>query len=78
MANEIELNEEQLSSVTGGSFSLVNIGQLATNALSQNNVAFAPTIGFATSGKKGETEFVQQGAGIGQGNIAVQGASNQA
>jgi bacteriocin-like protein len=78
MANEIELNEEQLASVTGGSFSLTSINQLAGNLLTQNNVAFAPTLGFATSGKKGETEFVQQGAGIGQGNIAVQSASNQA
>jgi len=76
MSNEIELNEEQLASVTGGSFSLVNLNQLAANSLSQSNVAFAPTLGFATSGKEGSTEFAQQGAQIGLGNIAVQGASN--
>jgi len=76
MTNEIELNEEQLAGVTGGSFSLINISQLATNTLSQTNVAFAPTVGFATSGKEGSTTFVQEGARIGLGNIAVQSSSN--
>ena len=76
MTNEIELNEEQLASVTGGSFSFTSLNQLAHNSLTQTNVAIAPTIGFATSGKKGSTEFVQQGAQIGLGNIAVQSSSN--
>jgi hypothetical protein len=79
MANEIELNEEQLAEVTGGkgsSFDLTNVFQLAGNSLSQSNVAVAPTVGFATSGKHGSTEFLQEGAHIGLGNIAVQSASN--
>jgi bacteriocin-like protein len=79
MANEIELNEEQLASVSGGkgfNFDFTNIAQSAGNTLSQTNVAVAPTIGFATSGKHGSTEFLQEGAQIGLGNIAVQSAQN--
>jgi len=76
MTNEIELNEEQLASVTGGSVNITTLLQTATNSLSQSNVAIAPTIGFATSGKEGDTTFVQQGAQIGLGNIAVQSAQN--
>ena len=78
MTNEFELNEEQLASVTGGSFSfdITKISQSAHNSLRQSNVAIAPTVGFASSGKHGSTEFAQQGAQIGLGNIAVQGASN--
>jgi hypothetical protein len=77
MSNEIELNEEQLTSVTGGkSIDITTILQGAGNLLTQSNTAIAPTLGFATSGKKGETVFEQQGAGIGQGNIAVQSAQN--
>ncbi len=76
MANEIELNEEQLAAVTGGSFSFTTIAQVATNSLTQSNAAFAPTLGFASSGKEGSTVFAQQGAQIGLGNIAVQSSSN--
>ncbi len=77
MTNEIELNEEQLASVTGGkSVDITTLLQGATNSLSQSNIAIAPTIGFATSGKKGDTTFVQEGAQIGLGNIAVQSAQN--
>ncbi len=76
MTNEIELNEEQLAGVTGGSVDITSILQSATNTLSQTNVAFAPTVGFATSGKEGSTTFVQEGARIGLGNIAVQSSSN--
>jgi bacteriocin-like protein len=77
MSNEIELSEEQLASVTGGKkIEIITIVEIANNSLSQSNIAIAPTIGFATSGKKGKTLFEQQGARIGQGNIAVQQASN--
>jgi len=77
MNNEIELNEEQLAEVTGGfSIDITKISQSAHNSLEQSNVAFAPTVGFATSGKKGTTVFAQQGAQIGLGNIAVQSSSN--
>jgi len=77
MNNEIELNDEQLAEVAGGfSINITKLTQSAHNSLEQSNVAFAPTIGFATSGKKGSTEFVQQGAQIGLGNIAVQSSSN--
>jgi len=76
MANEIELNEEQLAGVTGGSIDITSIFQASHNHLDQSNAAFAPTIGFATSGKKGSTAFAQQGAQIGLGNIAVQSSSN--
>ena len=79
MANEIELNDEQLAEVTGGSsfsFDLTKISQAASNSLGQSNVAVAPTFGVATSGKKGETAFEQIGAQIGLGNIAVQSANN--
>ena len=77
MNNEIELNEEQLAEVAGGfSIDITKITQSAHNSLSQTNVAFAPTVGFATSGKKGTTEFMQQGAQIGLGNIAVQSSQN--
>ena len=81
MANEIELNDEQLAEVTGGSsfsFDLTKLSQAAGNSLNQTNVAVAPTFGFASSGKKGETSFAQEGAQIGLGNIAVQSASNNA
>ena len=81
MANEIELNDEQLAEVTGGSsfsFDLTKLSQAASNTLRQSNVAIAPTVGIATSGKNGETSFVQEGAQIGLGNIAVQSASNNA
>jgi len=76
MNNEIELNDEQLAEVAGGSFSFTQLTQSAHNSLEQSNVAFAGTIGFATSGKKGTTVFAQQGAQIGLGNIAVQSSSN--
>jgi bacteriocin-like protein len=79
MSNEIELNEEQLASVTGGkgfNLDITSITQGATNSLSQGNAAFAPTVGFATSGKHGSTSFAQEGAQIGLGNIAVQSAQN--
>jgi hypothetical protein len=81
MANEIELNDEQLAEVTGGksiSLDIVKISQAARNTLGQSNVAIAPTIGIASSGKNGETSFAQEGAQIGLGNIAVQSAGNNA
>jgi len=77
MNNEIELNEEQLAEVAGGfSLNITKITQSAHNSLEQSNVAVAPTVGFATSGKKGTTAFEQMGAQIGLGNIAVQSSSN--
>jgi hypothetical protein len=77
MTNGIELNDAQLSEVIGGSttntfdsFKSINLFNI------QQNIAEAPTFGWASSGKDGTTTFVQQGAQIGLGNTNVQVASN--
>ena len=79
MSNEIELNEEQLAEVTGGSrsFSLTDIAQTAGSFTLQSNSVNAPVNVFALGGgKNSTTEALGQGANISTGNTAVSLNSN--
>jgi bacteriocin-like protein len=77
MTNGIELNDQELSEVIGGkTTNTIDINKLASLTNIQGNAAFAPTFGFATSGKDGTTSFEQLGSEIGLGNTNVQIASN--
>jgi hypothetical protein len=81
MSNEIELNEEQLAEVTGGSrsFSLTDIAQTAGSFTAQSNSINAPVNVFAIGGgKNSTTEALAQGANISTGNTAVSLNSNNA
>jgi hypothetical protein len=78
MSNEIELNDEQLSEVTGGRNS-IDISQFAGVFTGQSNVVSAPTIAFANnSGRNGGATALAQGANVSVGNTAVTLNGNQA
>jgi hypothetical protein len=81
MFNEIELNEEQLAEVTGGSrsFDITNIQQFAGSFTAQSNNINAPVNVFALGGgKDSTTEALGQGANISSGNTGVSLVSNNA
>jgi hypothetical protein len=81
MNNEIELNDEQLAEVTGGSRSIdiTNISQFAGSFTAQSNDVSAPVNVFALGGgKNSTTEALGQGANISTGNTAVSLNSNNA
>jgi hypothetical protein len=81
MSNEIELNEEQLAEVTGGSrsFDITNISQFAGSFTAQSNSVNAPVNVFALGGgKNSTTEALAQGANVNVGNTAVSLNSNNA
>jgi bacteriocin-like protein len=75
MANEIELNDEQLAAVTGGSFNLdlTKISAAAHNSFSQSTaIDGSTTVGVLGGGKKSTTEVAVQGATIANvGNTAI-------
>ncbi len=79
MNNEIELNEEQLAEVTGGSrsFSLTDINQFAGSLTAQSNSVDAGVNVFALGGgKNSTTEALGKGANVSTGNTAVSLNSN--
>jgi hypothetical protein len=79
MNNEIELNEEQLAEVTGGSrsFDLTQIAQAAGSfTLQGNNVDAGVNVLALGGGKNSTTEALGQGANISSGNTAVSLNSN--
>ena len=77
MNNEIELNDEQLAEVTGGSsFDYtrfdIDASKTASNTLFQGNIANANTFGIVNGGGKNSTTLGSvTGAQFGQGNTAV-------
>jgi len=79
MTNEFELNDEQLSAVTGGSSSRININQLAANFGIQNNTVNSNTNAFALGGgRNSTTEALAQGSINNVGNTFVGVNSNSA
>jgi hypothetical protein len=79
MNNEIELNEEQLAEVTGGSrsFDLTQIGQTAGSfTLQGNNVDAGVNVFALGGGKNSTTEALGQGANVNAGNTAISLNSN--
>jgi hypothetical protein len=81
MNNEIELNDEQLAEVAGGSRSIdiTNISQFAGSLTAQSNNVNAPVNVLALGGgKNSTTEALGQGANISTGNTAVSLNSNNA
>jgi hypothetical protein len=79
MNNEIELNEEQLAEVTGGSrsFDLTQIAQTAGSfTLQGNNVDAGVNVLALGGGKNSTTEALGQGAVVNTGNTAVSLNSN--
>jgi hypothetical protein len=68
MTNEIELNDEQLAEVTGGS-TTTNFSQLAGNLGFQNTLVDGSTTATAiSSGKKSSSQALAAGASINAGN----------
>jgi len=68
MINEIELNDEQLAQVTGGS-TTTNFSQLAANLGIQNTLINGSTTATATSSGKGsKSTALAAGASIAAGN----------
>jgi len=68
MINEIELNDEQLAQVTGGS-TTTNFSQLAANLGIQNTLVNGSTRATATSSGKGsKSSALAAGASIEAGN----------
>jgi bacteriocin-like protein len=68
MINEIELNDEQLAQVTGGS-TTTTLNQLANNFGIQNTFVNGATTATATSSGKGsESTALAKGASIEAGN----------
>jgi bacteriocin-like protein len=68
MINEIELNDEQLAQVTGGS-TTTTLSQLAGNLGFQNTLINGSTTATATSsGKKSSSQALAAGASIAAGN----------
>jgi hypothetical protein len=79
MNNEIELNDEQLAEVTGGSrsFSLTDIAQTAGSlTLQGNNVNAGVNVLALGGGKDSTTEALGKGANISTGNTSVSLVSN--
>jgi hypothetical protein len=79
MSNEIELNDEQLAEVAGGSrsFDLTTINQLAGSFTAQGNSVNAGVNVFALGGgKNSTTEALGQGANVNAGNTGVSLNSN--
>ncbi len=78
MSNQIELNDEQLAEVTGGSsFTSTDFSQFASSLTSQSNAVYAPTSVLAIGGGKNSgVEAVAQGATINSGNTSVSLNSN--
>jgi hypothetical protein len=79
MNNEIELNDEQLAEVTGGSrsFSLTDIAQTAGSfTLQGNNVDAGVNVLALGGGKNSTTEALGKGAVVNTGNTAVSLNSN--
>jgi hypothetical protein len=78
MSNEIELNEEQLAEVAGGS-SRLNITQLAGAFTAQQNNVNANTNVFAIGGgRNSSVEALAQGSTNNVGNTSVSLNSNNA
>ena len=74
MANEIELNDEQLAEVTGGGFhlDLTKISATAHNNFRQStNVGGNTNVFVLGGGKKSTTEAEVEGATINAGNTAL-------
>jgi hypothetical protein len=77
MNNEIELNEEQLAEVTGGSFDLTSIRQRATSLTFQNNTVVSPTAVFAVGGgRNSSVEALAQGSENNVGSTSISINSN--
>jgi len=69
MINEIELNDEQLAQVTGGSTTTTTLNQLAANFGVQNTLIDGSTHATATSSGKGsQSTALAKGATINAGN----------
>jgi len=76
MANEFELNDEQLAEVTGGR-NITNIQQLAASLTGQNNTVSANTNVFALGGgKNSDVQTLAQGSTNNVGNLSVSLNSN--
>ena len=76
MANEFELNDEQLAEVTGGK-TITNITQLASSLTGQNNTVRSNTSVFAFGGgKNSDVEALAQGSVNNVGNTSVSLNSN--
>ena len=76
MANEFELNEEQLAEVTGGSIT-TTINQLAASLTGQNNTVNSNTNVFALGGgKNSSVEALAQGSVNNVGSTSVSLNSN--
>jgi hypothetical protein len=78
MANEIELNDEQLEAVTGGrSIDITSIRQRASAVTFQNNEVFSPTAVFAVGGgRNSDVQALAQGSINNVGNTSVSVNSN--
>jgi hypothetical protein len=79
MNNEIELNDEQLAEVTGGSrsFSLTDIAQtVGSFTLQGNNVDAGVNVFALGGGKNSTTEALGKGANVNAGNTGVSLNSN--
>jgi bacteriocin-like protein len=69
MINEIELSDEQLAQVTGGSTTTTNFSQFAANFGVQNTLIDGSTHATATSSGKGsQSTALAAGATINAGN----------
>jgi len=78
MSNEIELNDEQLAEVAGGS-SRLNITQLAGAFTAQQNNVNANTNVFAIGGgRNSDVQALAQGSTNSVGNLSVSLNSNNA
>ena len=73
MSNQIELNDEQLAEVTGGSSTTItDISQIAGSFTLQGNSVNANTNVFAIGGGKNSgVEAVAQGSVVNSGNTSV-------
>jgi hypothetical protein len=79
MSNEIELNDEQLTAVAGGSSSRLNINQLAANlGLQSNNVSGNTNVLAIGGGKGSSTAAAAEGSVNNVGNLLVGINSNNA
>jgi hypothetical protein len=73
MANEIELNDDQLAAVTGGfSLDITKINATARNNFTQrSNIDGSTRLTVHGGGKDSTTEGLVQGANINGGNTAL-------
>jgi hypothetical protein len=73
MANEIELNDDQLAEVTGGfSIDITKLSATARNSFSQHsNIDGSTRLTVNGGGKNSTTEGLVQGASVNGGNTAL-------